>query len=81
MALASVRRWHLAAGVCVWGLRGLLFVHGRQAYRRMSIFAYYIFYTNVCLVMSMFFYSMLAMGSATKVSAVRLDARCTASSV
>ena len=48
-------------------LRGLLFVHGRQAYRRMSVFAYYIFYTNVCLVMSMFFYSMLAMGSATKI--------------
>ena len=44
-------------------LRGLLLVHGRWAYRRMSFFAQYMFYKNVVIVLTMYFVSLLAMAS------------------
>ena len=44
-------------------LRRLLFVHGRENYRRLSIFAYYMFYKNVVLVLTMYLFSMFAMAS------------------
>ena len=44
-------------------LRGLMLTHGRQNYRRFAIFAFYMFYINAAMVMSNFFYSMLATAS------------------
>ena len=44
-------------------LRGLLLVHGRWAYRRMCIFAHFMFYKNVVLILTMYFYSLLAMAT------------------
>ena len=44
-------------------LRSLLFVHGRQNYRRFSVMLYYVFFTNAALVMSMVLYSYLAQAS------------------
>jgi len=41
-------------------LRILLFVHGRSNYRRISRFAYHIFYLNVAMPLAMWFYSVFA---------------------
>jgi len=44
-------------------LRHLLFVHGRFAYKRTSVFCYYMFYKNVTNVLAMYFYTMTALAS------------------
>ena len=44
-------------------LRHLLFVHGRFAYRRTSLFCYYMFYKNVTNVLAMYFYTLAARAS------------------
>jgi len=44
-------------------LRGLLLVHGRFNYRRMSVFAVYMFYKNIANVLAMYFYTLTAMAS------------------
>ena len=47
-------------------LRQLLLVHGRYNYKRISVFTFYMFYKNVIVVLTMFFYSLLGMASSTK---------------
>jgi len=46
-------------------LRSLLLVHGRNNYRRLSIFIYFTLYKNMVNATTMWFYSMLTAASAT----------------
>ena len=50
-------------------LRQLLFVHGRFAYRRTSLFCYYMFYKNVTNVLAMYFYTLAARASGERLFA------------
>ena len=47
-------------------LRGLLLVHGRYNYRRLSVFAHYMFYKNIGNTLTMWLYMMLALASGTR---------------
>jgi len=48
-------------------LRSLLLVHGRFSYRRISIFCLYMFYKNIIVSGAMYFYSLFAMASGTRI--------------
>lgn len=48
-------------------LKNLLFVHGREAYRRNSYLILYMFYKNVIYVMPIFFYGYLSLFSGTPI--------------
>ena len=45
-------------------LRSLLFVHGRNNYRRLGMFIYFTFYKNMVNSLTMFYFSMVAAASA-----------------
>ena len=47
-------------------LRGLLLVHGRQNYRRFSIFVLYMLYINTAFVVTLFMYSMICLASSVR---------------
>ena len=47
-------------------LRGLLLVHGRQNYRRFSIFVLYMLYINTAFVITLFMYSMICLASSVR---------------
>ena len=46
-------------------LKNLMFVHGREAYRRNSYLVLYIFYKNVLYVLPLFYYGMFSCFSGT----------------
>lgn len=48
-------------------LKNLLFVHGREAYRRNSYLILYMFYKNVLYVMPIFFYGTCSVFSGTQI--------------
>jgi len=48
-------------------LRGLVFVHGRQNYRRYAKFCYFMFYQSTVMVFSLFWYSLLALASGAQI--------------
>ena len=48
-------------------LKNLLFVHGREAYRRNSYLILYMFYKNVIYVLPIFWYGCLSVFSGTQI--------------